>query len=338
MRKDLLCKPFRLSKKELDMKTFTVTKNDADQRLDKYLMKMLKTMPKSLVYKSLRKKRIKINGKRVTDGGFMLREGNILECYINDEFFEQKDSTKEFLLLTSAVLEIVYEDENILVANKPVGLSVHTDESGSPDTLINRIQKYLYNKGEYDPEKDCTFAPSLAHRIDRNTCGLVLAAKNAEALRTLCEKIKQKEIKKYYLCIVCGHLPKEHDTLKAYHKKDEAAKQADIFDRPVPGAKEIITKYKVLRRYQNHDLAEVQLVTGRTHQIRAHMAHIGHPLLGDGKYSRPNKSPAQPHQALMAYKLRFDFQTEAGILSYLNGKEVTVKKTKLCESDIEKKL
>lgn len=320
------------------MKAFTITKNDAGQRLDKFLIKTLKTMPKSLVYKSLRKKRIKVNGRRTTDGGFMLHEGDVLEAYINDEFFTLQNAAQEFLFLTSAPLDIVYEDENILLVNKPQGLSVHADETGSPDTLINRIQKYLYDKGEYDPYQDRTFAPALAHRIDRNTQGLVLAAKNAEALRILCEKIKYKEIKKYYLCIVCGHLPKERDTLRAYHIKDETTKQAKIFDRPVPGAKEMITKYRVLKRFQSHDLAEVLLITGRTHQIRAHMAHIGHPLLGDGKYGRPNKALAQNRQSLAAYKIRFEFQTDAGVLSYLNGKEFQIKKPVLVSPEIEKQL
>lgn len=320
------------------MKSFTITKNDSGQRLDKFLIKMLPTMPKSLVYKSLRKKRIKVNGKRVTQGELILNEADFLEAYINDEFFEEKKESLEFLSLSSALLDIVYEDENIIVVNKPQGLSVHADETNSPDTLINRIQKYLYDKGEFNPDSDLTFAPSLAHRIDRNTQGLVIAAKTSEALRILCEKIKYKEIKKTYLCIVCGHLPKDADTLRAFHRKDEKMKQAHVSDMRVSGSKEMITKYKVLKKYKSHDLAEVDLVTGRTHQIRAHMAHIGCPLLGDGKYGVLGKNPLITRQALVAYKLKFEFLSDAGILSYLNNKEIKLKDTSLVSKEIEAKL
>ena len=319
------------------MKAFTITKNDAGQRVDKFLIKMLKTMPKSLVYKSLRKKRIKVNGKRAQES-LVLCEGDLLEAYINDEFFDAPRPQVEFLSLTSPQLDVIYEDENILVVNKPQGLSVHADETATPDTLINRIQKYLYDKGEYNPEADLTFAPSLAHRIDRNTAGLVICAKNAEALRILCEKIKYREIEKYYLCITVGHLPKDKDTLYAYHLKDERMKLARITDSRIPGSKEMITKYRVLKRYKSHDLAEVKLITGRTHQIRAHLAHIGCPLLGDGKYGRFGKNPLLTRQALMAYKLRFAFTTDSGILSYLQDKEITIPHPVLVPESIEKQL
>ena len=306
------------------MKAFTITKNDAGQRVDKFLIKMLPAMPKSLVYKSLRKKRIKVNGKRAQES-LMLNEGDLLEAYINDEFFETETKPPSFMALASPELDIVYEDENLLVVHKPRGLTVHSDQKNNPDTLISRIHRYLYDKGEFIPDRDKTFSPALAHRIDRNTKGLVMAAKNAETLRILCEKIKTREIEKTYLCITCGHLPKEQDTLHAYHKKDEAKNIARIFKEATPGSREITTGYKVIKRYKNHDLAEVFLLTGRSHQIRAHLAHIGCPLLGDKKYGGES-SPGVPYgQALVAYKLRFCFEGESGILSYLNNREISIK-------------
>jgi len=316
------------------MKTLTVTKNDSGQRLDKFLIKYLSSMPKSLVYKSLRKKRVKVNGVRAKED-FLLSEGDTLELYINDEFFEAKTEEDEFLALTSCDLDIVYEDENIIIVNKPQGLSVHADESKTPDTLINRIKKYLYDKGEFCPNNDLTFSPTLAHRIDKNTHGLVIAAKNSESLRILNEKIKCKEIKKFYLCIIRGHINKEENTLRAFHFKDEKTKTAIISDAKKQGFKEIITKYRVKRRFKNHDLLEVELVTGRTHQIRAHFSHIGHPLLGDGKYGHLDKSSPLRRQALIAYRVVFDFKTESGILSYLNKKEIKICHPTLVSKEIE---
>ena len=319
------------------MKSLSVTKNDSGQRLDKFLIKYLSSMPKSLIYKALRKKRIKVNGKRAKED-LLLSEGDFLELYINDEFFEQKDDEHEFTSLASCDLDIVYEDENIIVVNKPQGLSVHADESKTPDTLINRIKKYLFDKGEYNPDADLTFSPTLAHRIDKNTQGLVIAAKNSESLRVLNEKIKYKEIKKFYLCIINGHIYKEESTLKAFHLKDEKTKMAIVSDVKKQGYKEMITKYKVKKHYKDHDLLEVELVTGRTHQIRAHFAHIGHPLLGDGKYGKLDKSSPLRRQALIAYRLLFDFKDESGILSYLNNKEIKIEQPTLVTKEIEENL
>ena len=176
------------------MKSFTVNKNDAEQRVDKFLQKYLKNMPLPLVYKYIRKKRVKVNGKK-TEINYRLKEGDFIELYINDEFFEPSEDEFAFKKLRPS-LDILYEDENILVVSKPQGQIVHSDDKETFNTLINHIIAYLCNKGEYDPENEHSFRPSLCNRIDRNTSGIVLAAKNAEALAEINEKIRNNEISK----------------------------------------------------------------------------------------------------------------------------------------------
>ena len=308
------------------MKEFIINKNDSGQRVDKFLTKAVPKLPKNLMYKYLRLKRIKLNGKRC-EISTRLNENDVMHLYINDEFFEN-DNTEQVFLSAPADIDIVYEDENILLANKRVGLVVHEDESGTADTLINRITHYLYLKDEYDPDKESSFAPALCNRIDRNTSGIVIATKNAEALRILNQKIKDRELHKKYLCVTVGVPEKKQAELKAYMIKDESTKMVAVFDKPNDRTKTMITKYRVLKENTELGLAlvEVDLITGRTHQIRAHMAHINCPLLGDGKYgsNRINRQLGVKTQALCAYSLRFDFTTDAGILGYLNGKEFMV--------------
>lgn len=303
------------------MRSFTIGKNDAGQRLDKFLEKAVPLLPKSLMYKYIRLKRIKLNGGR-TEFNAILKEGSLLELYINDEFFSENEEL--YFLSAPDKISIVYEDENILIANKPSGLIVHEDSGESIDTLINRIKHYLYNKGQYDPEKENSFSPSLCNRIDRNTEGLVIAAKNAESLKILNDKIKYREIDKKYLCIVFGRLPKKEDTLKAFLTKKADKNIVDVSD--LSGEKTILTKYRVLKEAGELSLLEIELLTGRTHQIRAHMAHIGHPLLGDSKYGigRNSEKYGFRFQALAAYSLRFSFKTDGGILNYLNGRSFSV--------------
>jgi 23S rRNA pseudouridine955/2504/2580 synthase len=209
--------------------------------------------------------------------------------------------------------------------DKKPGLIVHPDENYHFDSLIARIQHYLYEKGEYNPEKENAFAPALVNRIDRNTGGIVIAAKNAESLRILNEKMKVRELDKRYLCLVNGILDKKEDTLTGYLEKNEKQNRVYISHRKQEDNKTIRTKYRVLEERDNCSLVEVELLTGRTHQIRAHFAHIGHPLLGDGKYgtNQINKQRNMPYQALYSYQLTFQFTTDAGILNYLNGKTVT---------------
>ena len=306
------------------MRKLTVNKNDAGQRLDKFLFKFFKSIPSSMIYKGIRKKRIKVNGKK-SDIGYMLREGDVLELYINDEFFEDVKSDDDFKELKKPNVCVVYEDANILLADKRPGVLVHEDDTESKNTLINNIKAYLYSKGEYDPDCENSFVPALCNRIDRNTGGIVIAAKNAEALRILNEKIRSREIKKFYLCLVQGKLKQKQNTLTDYLVKNEKQNRVYIHPKPVKDAKTIITRYNVLKEGSLTSLVEVELLTGRTHQIRAHMAHIGHPLAGDGKYGTNefNKKVGMKYQALYSYKLRFDFSDE-NLLSYLNGREFEV--------------
>ena len=300
------------------MKSFVIQNNDANQRLDKFLQKSVPKLPPTLMYKYLRTKRIKVNGKK-SEISFRLSPGDEVSLYIRDEFFSE-DNRMDFLLAPTSV-ELVYEDENLLLLNKPAGLCVHEDNAHTPDTLIHRVLHYLYRKGEYRPEQELSFVPSLCNRIDRNTSGIVIAAKNAESLRILNEKIKQREIDKYYLCVVCGHIRPESGSLRHFMRKQENNSLVQVFDRPVPDGKTMVTEYRTLARSMENTLLEVFLKTGRTHQIRAHLAHIGYPLLGDGKYGngKINKRYHVAQQLLCSYKLRFSFSETEHLLGYLNG-------------------
>ena len=312
------------------MKEFQIKNNDAGQRLDKFLTKAVKGLPISLMYKYIRTKKIKVNRAR-TEQKYVLQEGDIVQLFIKDEFFDSPEKDNSALSSITPKLTIVYEDENIILCNKRPGVLVHEDDEGRDNTLIMHIKAYLYQKGEYDPDNEQSFAPALCNRIDRNTGGIVIGAKNAEALRIMNEKIKNDEISKFYYCVVHGKMPKSADTLTGYLLKDGDKNQVKIFDKQVKGSKNIITKYKVISEKNGMSLLEIELITGRTHQIRAHMSYIGHPLLGDGKYgiNKDDRARGYKYQALYAYRLRFDFKDDSGVLGYLKGKEV-----KLPENDV----
>ena len=204
---------------------------------------------------------------------------------------------------------------------------MHPDKSYHFDSLVARVQHYLYEKGEYDPEAEHAFAPALVNRIDRNTGGIVIAAKNAESLRILNQKMKTRELEKFYLCLLHGRPRRDSGVLTGWITKNESKNKVTVTKEPVPGAKEIRTKYRLLRSDGTYSLAEIELLTGRTHQIRAHMASIGCPLVGDTKYGKNKKAPEGfPWQALYSYKLRFCFTEDAGILNYLNGREFEVER------------
>ena len=303
------------------MRTIEIKENDGGQRLDKYLSKRFKTMPKSLMYKYIRTKYIKLNGKKCDKADF-IKAGDVLTLYIKDEFFEENTDREYEFTKAPYKLDIVYEDENIILIDKKPGVIVHQDKSYHFDCLVMRVQHYLYKKGEYNPEEEKAFTPALVNRIDRNTGGIVIAAKNAESLRILNEKIKTREIEKYYLALLCGKPKYDSGIMKDYLIKNNSSNKVKIYKKPVANSKEIITEYRILESDGKKTLAEIKLHTGRTHQIRAHMAFIGCPLVGDSKYGKNKKNFINDkYQALYAYKIKFSFKTDSGKLDYLNGKE-----------------
>ncbi len=307
------------------MKEFYINKNDAGQRLDKYITKSFPLLPQSLMYKYIRSKRIKVNNKR-SEISYRLKENDLVSLYINDEFFEESKPKYDFLNAGKSI-KIVYEDENILLIDKPAGILSHPDEDNYTDTAITRIKRYLYEKGEYIPDSEMSFAPALVNRIDRNTCGIIIAAKSAEALRILNEKLKNRELHKLYLCIVMGKLKNSSGLIEGFLEKNEKQNKVYISNTSTDKSKSIATKYNVLGYKNGLSLVEVELLTGRTHQIRASFSHLGTPLLGDGKYgtNAQNKQfGGYKKQFLYSYKLTFDFKSDAGILNYLNGKSFEV--------------
>ena len=284
------------------MKKIIVDKKYDGKKLINFLLSEFNNLSQNAVFKALRKKDIIVNGKRINEN-IIVNSGDELVLYITDEN-----------LYGNISLDIVYEDDNIIVVNKPSGISV-TDNSLKEKNLTQIMQ-----------EKYSTAMP--CHRLDRNTSGLVVFAKNEEALNILLDKFKDREIEKYYACIVNG-VPKEKEkTLEAYLFKDNKKSQVYISDTPKTGYQKIITLYKVVEtnKEKNISLLEVKLETGKTHQIRAHLAHIGHPIIGDGKYgiNEINKKYHSKAQFLKAYKLVFSFNNESGILDYLNGKEIKI--------------
>lgn len=312
------------------MKSVTISSKDEGQRVDRFIMKTFDRLPKSLMFKEIRKKNIKVNRKRCT-AEQILNEGDVLDLYLGDDVLHIKEKYYDFLKASSE-LDIIYEDNNIILLNKKAGILCHPDGKDYTDNLVARLKRYLYEKGEWSPDTS-SFTPSLANRIDRNTGGIVIGAKNSQALKLINDKIKNREIEKYYLTVVHGKMPKKSEVLTAYLTKDEKKNMVTVTDSQTPGSKQIITQYTVLDYYEDASLLEIHLMTGRTHQIRAHLAHIGHPLYGDGKYGIDK---GRYRQALYSYKLKFNF-TDENALSYLNTKVFQAKNIKLLDEFKERK-
>ena len=319
------------------MKEFTIGANDAGQRLDRFLAKSVPLLPASLAQKYIRLKRIKRNNARANRDDRLV-QGDTLQLYINDEFFDTPREDNAYLTVAAPKLNIVYEDEHLILVDKKPGVAVHPHDGAEYGrTLIDHIQAYLYAKREWRPREEHSFTPALCNRIDRNTGGIVIAAKTAEALRVMNQKIKDREMDKRYLAIVEGTPKPREGVLKGYLFKDAAKNRVFVTDKPQAGSKSCETRYKVLESRNGLSLVECELITGRTHQIRAQFAHAGHPLLGDGKYGKLNKNFDRRYQALYSYKLSFTFTTDAGALEYLNGKGFKVEKVDFVEEYFPKK-
>ena len=283
------------------MKKLIVNEKYNGKKLNKYLLDNIPNLSQNLLYKTLRKKDIKVNGKRINDNITIYTDDEIL-VYISDD-----------LLSNNISLKIVFEDENILIINKPVNLEVTGNNSLT--TLVH--QEYSSN----------SFKPMPCHRLDRNTTGLVLYAKNEEALNILLEKFKHHEIEKHYLATVYGKPTKKHERLESYLFKDNKKSFVYISDEFKKGYQKIITSYTVLKENaDNTCILDVEIETGKTHQIRAHLSHIGLPIVGDGKYGKNeiNKAFNKKYQMLCSYKIKFCFTSPSGILEYLNGKEFAI--------------
>lgn len=306
------------------MREYNIGKNDAGQRLDGFLAKVLPGISSSVIQKYIREKRIKRNGAR-TQANARLEEGDRVNVYVYEENLCQQETKKGFEAASGDVC-VVFEDENILLADKPAGLLVHDGdgETSAGPTLIDHIQSYLYKNGEWDPKRENSFAPSLCNRIDRNTCGIVVSAKNAEALRILNEKIKGREMAKEYLCVICGRMDRPSGRLEDYLRRDLDGKRVYVTKTRQEGARTAVLSYKTVSVTPDgrYSLLLCRLITGRTHQIRAQFAFAGHPLLGDGKYgdNAVNRAAGRKIQALCAWRLTFRFKTPGGILQYLDGR------------------
>ena len=302
------------------MKEIVIRHNESNQRIDRFLKKYLPNASKGFIYKMLRKKRIKLNGNRAK-AEYMIKEGDTLQLFLAEDTINKFKNQIEVKNIEWN-LKVVYEDNNIILINKDKGLLSHSTGDSKEDTVVEQLVAYLYNSDQYDPSKEKTFKPSICNRLDRNTSGLVIGAKNFNALQSVNEIIREGMLKKYYLCIVRGRVNGKKE-LKGYLLKDNDSNKVQIASKKTEDGKEIHTVLNVIKSSEDYSLLEIDLITGRTHQIRAHLSSIGHPIIGDYKYGdeRINDYFKKEYdlysQFLHAYRIKFNgFSDE---LKYLNG-------------------
>lgn len=302
------------------MKEFVISRADDGKKLEKWLIREMPAVGIGQHRKFFRLKRYKLNGHPAKEDA-RLAAGDTVQIYLNDELFEKPAREDPFLSKIRPALRIVYEDEHILIVDKKPGLPAHPDAHEKVDTLITHVQAYLYQKGEYDPAAG--FAPALCNRLDRFTGGLEIAAKSREALDVLNRAIREREIEKFYLCAAFGHFKRREGMLDSYIVKRDGTNKVEVSLRPCPDGQRARTRYRALAERGGLTLLECELLTGRTHQIRAQLAHAGHPLLGDGQYGDPRRSEkyGMGYQALCSYRLKFNFSGDPGPLAGLNGRE-----------------
>ena len=308
------------------MKTIEIDKTWDGRRLTRFLQKTLPAAASGQIHRLLRLGRVRVDGRRAREDD-VLSAGMQVEIYAEDALFEAPEREDPFYARIRPKLTILHEDEHFLLLDKRAGLICHPDEGEKVHTLLTYAQAYLYQKGAWNPRSD--FAPALCNRIDRFTSGVVILAKTPEALAAMNGKIRaHDEVQKYYLCIVHGAVKADEGTLRHYLLKRPEQKKTTVLRRQEPGAKEAVTYYRVIDRQRGLTLCECLLGTGRTHQIRAQFAAVGHPLLGDNQYgsARQNEAAGRPNgQALCAYRLIFDFTDDVPCLRGLNGRAFQVR-------------